>query len=140
MKIAGSHLCFEVDDYARALAFWAPLCSATGFDPLWGDGKTYAGFGNGRTMLAIGVASPRRVQRLPPTGNEFVVADHVGLHVTSRDDVDAVAAAMEEAGFPPLFPAREYPEFGPGFYAVTFCDPDNNVIEFSFRPPPAAAP
>jgi len=38
-----------------------------------------------------------------------------------------------EAGIEPLFGAKEYPEFGTGFYAVTFCDADNNVIEFGHR-------
>jgi hypothetical protein len=48
--------------------------------------------------------------------------------------------AMAKAGYVPLFPAQEYPEVGPGFYAVTYCDRDNNVIEFNHRvPPPAGA-
>ena len=72
-------------------------------------------------------------------GREFVVTDHVGFHPERREDVDAVAVAMEAAGFAPLFPAADYPEFGPGFHAVTFCDPDNNVIEFAWRPPAPAA-
>ncbi len=44
---------------------------------------------------------------------------------------------MTKAGIVPLFPAQECPEFGPGFYAVTYCDPDNNVIEFNHRAAPA---
>jgi hypothetical protein len=44
---------------------------------------------------------------------------------------------MATAGFTPLFPAKEYPEFSPDFYAVTFCDADNNVIEFGHSSPPA---
>jgi glyoxylase I family protein len=135
MKITGVHLCFEVRDFAVARRFWEPLCASLGFPPLWGDGQHFAGFGDGRTMLFVGESTPPRVQREAPTGQEFVVTDHVGLHVAAREDVDAVAADMAAAGFAPLFPAREYPEFGPGFYAVTFCDPDHNVIEFSWRPP-----
>jgi hypothetical protein len=34
----------------------------------------------------------------------------------------------------PLFPAQEYPEFGTGFYAVTYCDTDHNVIELGYHP------
>jgi len=32
-------------------------------------------------------------------------------------------------GFAPLFSPAEYPEFAKGYYAVSFCDPDNYVIE-----------
>jgi len=38
-----------------------------------------------------------------PTGEEFVVADHVGISIGRREDVDALAGAMREAGFTPLF-------------------------------------
>ena len=38
-----------------------------------------------------------------------------------------------------IFPAKEYPEFSPDFYAVTFCDADNNVIEFGHSSPPAGS-
>ena len=58
----------------------------------------------------------------------------ISFSVGRREDVDAIASAMSAAGVTPLFPAREYPEFAPGFYAVTFCDPDNNVIEFGHAP------
>jgi len=35
--------------------------------------------------------------------------------------------------YKPLFPAAALPEFGPGFYVVTYCDRDNNVLEFGYR-------
>jgi len=135
MQLSGLHVCFEVEDFGRSMAFWGPLCEVAGFKPAWGDGKVYAGFRNGSIVVSIGAMQPRRITRAAPTGQEFVVAEHVGFHATRREDVDAVAAHMAAAGFQPLFPAQEYPEFGPGFYAVTFCDPDNNVIEFAWRPP-----
>lgn len=140
MELTGIHVCFEVADFAAAMRFWEPLCAASGFGFLWGDGKAFAGFRNGSLTVFVGESPTRRVRRDAPTGQEFVVTDHVGFHAARREDVDAVAAAMESAGFPPLFPAKEYPEFGPGFYAVTFCDPDHNVVEFAWRPPaPPAA-
>ena len=92
------------------------------------------GWRNENIMLAIGTAKPRRVTRKRPTGQEFVVSDHLGLSVASRGDVDKIDKALKKAGFKPLFAAQEYPEFGPGFYAVTFRDADNNIIEFCTRP------
>jgi predicted lactoylglutathione lyase len=139
MELKTVHVCLEVENFKKAMGFWEPLLAASGFGPGWTDGATYSGFTNGPMTLFIGESSPRRVRKAPPTGEEFVVTDHVGFSVGRREDVDAVAAAMSKAGFAPLFPAREYAEFGPGFYAVAYCDPDNNVIEFGHRAAPAPA-
>lgn len=133
MEIKGIHVCMEVENFGEAMKFYGPLFAAGGFKKVWGDGKSYAGYGNGGYTLFIGATKPRRVTRRAPTGEELVVTDHVGFAVGQRRDVDAIDAAMRKAGFKPLFPAAELPEFGPGFYAVTYCDADNNVIEFSHR-------
>jgi predicted lactoylglutathione lyase len=136
MEVKAIHVCLEVADFQKAMAFYGPLMTAAGFTRGWSDEKSYAGFTNGAYTLFIGESKPRRVVRNPPTGKEFVVTDHVGFSLSRREDVDSIARAMHDAGVEPLFPAKEYPEFGPGFYAVTFCDADNNVIEFGHRAVP----
>jgi hypothetical protein len=133
MRIIATHICFEVADFKASMKFYGPLFKAGGFKKNFGDGKSYAGFHNGPYTLFIGATKPRRVVRKAPTGKEFVVTDHVGFHTGQRRDVYDIAAAMLKSGFKPLFPAQEYPEFGGGFHSVTFCDRDNNVIEFSHR-------
>ncbi len=138
MEIRAVHICFEVADFRRAMSFWTPLFAVAGFQKGWSDDKTYAGYSNGAYTLFLGESVSRRVSRQAPTGREFVVTDHVGFSTARREDVDAVASAMQQAGHQPLFPAQEYPEFGPGFYAVTFCDPDHNVVEFAHRSIPAS--
>jgi len=134
MEMMTVHVGFEVDDFEKAMVFWGPLLAVAGFARRYGDGISYAGYGNGATTLVVVASKQRRVVRQAPTGAEFAVADHIGFSVGRREDVDAIASAMSAAGVTPLFPAREYPEFAPGFYAVTFCDPDNNVIEFGHAP------
>jgi predicted lactoylglutathione lyase len=133
MELKAVHICFEVEDFEKAMTFWGPLFAAGDFAKGWSDDKSYAGYTNKTMTLFISESKPRRVRREAPTGKEFVVSDHVGFSLARREDVDAMAAAMRAAGIEPLFPAQEYPEFGPGFYAVTFCDSDNNVIEFAHR-------
>jgi predicted lactoylglutathione lyase len=59
-----------------------------------------------------------------------VIADHVALLLGGRNDVDIVVAVMKKSGIDPLFPPDEHPEFLPGYYSVSYCDPDNNVLEF----------
>lgn len=127
-----------MEDFKKALEFWGPLFAAAEFARGLSDDTSYAGYSNGTMTLFISESRPRRVRRAAPTGKEFVIADHVGFSLARREDVDAMTAAMQAVGVKPLFPAQEYPEFGPGFYAVTFCDPDNNVIEFAHRTIPAA--
>jgi predicted lactoylglutathione lyase len=130
MELKTLHICLEISNFSKSLEFYRPLLRATGFVEAWGDKSSYAGFKNGIITVVIGESKPRRVTRQAPTGEELAVSDHVGFSVGRREDVDAIAQAMAAAGFKPLFPAQEYPEFGHGFYAVTFCDSDNNVIEF----------
>ncbi|MCX5784402.1 MAG: hypothetical protein NTX59_01805 [Elusimicrobia bacterium] len=134
MKITATHICFEVSNFKTAMKFYGPLFKAAGFKKSFGDGKNYGGFSNGPFTLIIGAMKPRRVLRKAPTGREFVVADHVGFYTGKRQDVYTIEAVMLKAGFKPLFQAQEYAEFGGGFHGVTFCDRDNNVIEFSHRP------
>ena len=134
MEIKATHICFEVNSYQTAMNFYSTLLGAADFKKSWGDDKTYTGFVNGVFTVVIGATTPRRVTKEAPTGQEFVVTDHVGFYVPTTSDVDAIEGIMKKAGYAPLFPAKEYPEFGPGFYSVTFSDVDNNVIEFSTRP------
>jgi predicted lactoylglutathione lyase len=139
MQLRSVHICLEVSDFPRAMSFWGPVLAAGGFAKGWSDEKIYAGFTNGSMTLFFGESKPPRIIRGAPTGLEFVVTEHVGFAVARREDVNAIAAAMDSAGIKALFPASEYPEFGPGFYAVTYCDSDNNVIEFGHRAVPASA-
>jgi catechol 2,3-dioxygenase-like lactoylglutathione lyase family enzyme len=54
--------------------------------------------------------------------------DHFGFHVTSRADVDAIAARAREAGILVDEPAYAGPVVG---YFCTIRDPDGNLLEFS---------
>jgi len=134
MTITSIHVCFEVSDLSRAMAFYKPLFAAAGFERYMGDDTTYVGYKHGPFALVIGQEAKRRVTRLAPRGDEFVVTDHVGFSVKSVAEVEAIASAMQAANVKPLFPAQEYPEFGPGFFGVTFIDADNNVLEFGYSP------
>jgi catechol 2,3-dioxygenase-like lactoylglutathione lyase family enzyme len=134
MKLLATHICFEVENYSEAMHFYNALLGAAGFSKSWGDDISYTGFVNAPFTVVVGATKPRRVSKAGPTGDEFVVTDHVGFYVPTTQDVFDIEHAMKKAGYEPLFPAQEYAEFGKGFHAVTFCDADNNVIEFSARP------
>ncbi|HXX72709.1 MAG TPA: hypothetical protein VEI80_03370 [Candidatus Acidoferrales bacterium] len=65
-----------------------------------------------------------------PSEDEFVIAEHVALLLGSRSEVDTMAACMSKHGVNPFFPREEHPEFVPGYYSVSYIDPDNNILEF----------
>ena len=132
MKLKLDHISLEVKDFTKANKFYKALVKAAGLKRLMG-GKGWVGYGNREFQLFLGVPDKPRVKRAQPTGEEFVIMDHLAFTLGSRKEVDTLAAALIKAGFKPVFPAQEYPDFGPGFYAVTFCDPSNNVLEFNFR-------
>lgn len=132
MKIEVGHICIESANFARAMKFYKPLFRVLGFKRSMG-GPGWAGYRNGKLAVFVSENRPRRVVRRRPTGQEYVVADHIAFNLTSRRQVNLVARSLDKAGFKPLFPAQAYPEFGPDFYAASFCDPDNYVLEFSSR-------
>jgi len=128
-KVSVGHICLEVSDVQVAKAFYNPLFSELGFKLIL-DEKDGVGWGNQDFAIFIAKPENRRVNRKRPTGDEFVVADHTALLLESRSWVDAVAAFMKKEGISPLFAPEEHPDFVPDYYSVSFCDPDNNVIEF----------
>jgi hypothetical protein len=77
-----------------------------------------------------------RVKREAPTGEEFVVIDHLAILVQNKKAVYDIESEMKKNGFTALFPCEEHPQFEPGYYAVSFCDPDNYVIEIYTRTKP----
>lgn len=77
---------------------------------------------------------PPRIKRSAPSGEEFVVSDHLAIFVDNEEIVDNIARDMENSGFTFLFPPDECPEHKPEYYAVSFCDPDNYVLEVYTEP------
>ena len=54
---------------------------------------------------------------------------HLALAAPSRDAVDAVFAAAQEAGAEILHEPREWPEYHPGYYGVFLRDLDGHNVE-----------
>jgi catechol 2,3-dioxygenase-like lactoylglutathione lyase family enzyme len=54
---------------------------------------------------------------------------HLALTAPSREVVDEVYAAAQEAGAEILHEPGQHPEYHPGYYGVFFRDPDGNNVE-----------
>ncbi|MEN3016869.1 MAG: VOC family protein [Candidatus Methanosuratincola petrocarbonis] len=122
------HLGIEVSNVAASRKFYDALLGSLGFR-LIGESERHAGYSDGSTQIWIAESAPRRVLRLPPSGEEEVVSEHIAFLVGDRGSVDRVSSVMERKGFSPLFPPEAHPEFSEGYYAASFEDPDHCVIE-----------
>jgi catechol 2,3-dioxygenase-like lactoylglutathione lyase family enzyme len=126
------HIGVEVSSLKRSRRFYDVLLGALGFKVIM-DSEDGVGFSNDCFSVWVGQVVKPRVKRLAPSGEEFVIADHLAILVESKAAVDAVEGKMKKAGFEALFPCEEHPEFEPGYYAVSFVDPDNYVVEVYHR-------
>ncbi len=127
------HVGIEVSNMNRSKKFYKTLLEGLGFSIIM-DEEDGAGFSNQNFQVWLGSSQKPRVKRDRPTGEEFVVADHLAILVPEKKNVDAVEKIMMKNGFKALFPCEEHPEFEQGYYAVSYCDPDNYVIEIYTRP------
>lgn len=129
------HVGIEVSNLGNSKRFYMALFGGLGFKTIM-DTEDGVGFSNQNFQVWIGESLKPRVKREAPTGEEFVVADHLAILVQNKATVDAIEKEMKKNGFKALFPCEEHPQFKPGYYAVSFCDPDNYVIEIYTRPKP----
>ena len=126
------HVGIEVANLRRSKKFYNTLFGGLGFKVMM-DSKDGLAFTNQNFSVWIGELPTRRVERKAPTGEEFVVADHLAIKVPDKKTVYGIEKEMTRNGFEALFPCEEHSQFEPGYHAVSFCDPDNYVIEIYCR-------
>ncbi|MDD1775792.1 MAG: hypothetical protein LUP94_00390 [Candidatus Methanomethylicus sp.] len=131
-KAVIGHVGIEVSKLSISKKFYKILLGAIGFKTIM-ENEEGIGFSNQSFQVWISELPAPRVLRRPPTGEEFVIADHLAILVQDKGLVEAVEMEMAKEGYKPLFPCEEHPEFEQGYYAVSFCDPDNYVLEIYTR-------
>lgn len=129
------HVGIEVSSLSESKKFYKTLLDGLGFKIIM---ETQEGIGFSNENFQVWVSQPPepRIKRKAPTGEEFVIADHLAILVSDRKKVDIAEKEMAKKGFKALFPCEEHPQFEPGYYAVSFCDPDNYIIEIYNRSEP----
>ncbi|HEY4674819.1 MAG TPA: VOC family protein [Candidatus Bathyarchaeia archaeon] len=132
-QVTIGHVGIEVSNLSNSKKFYKTLFGGLGFKVIM-DTDDGVAFSNENFQVWVGELQKPRVKRKAPTGEEFVVADHLAILVQDKGTVDAIERTMKNNGFEALFPCEEHPEFEPGYYAISFCDPDNYVIEVYKRP------
>lgn len=133
------HLDLTVSDPVVARPLYELFLGHCGFT-LKNAGDDWAGFGFGNkrypciTLLrAKGQNAGRGHDRYSPG------LHHLAMRARSRADVDALYAKLVSFGATVLDAPAEYPDYGAGYYAVFFADPDGLKLEYVFTPPEAEA-
>ncbi|MCJ7423160.1 VOC family protein [Candidatus Bathyarchaeota archaeon] len=130
------HVGIEVLSLDSSRKFYNALLGGLGLKIIM-DTEDGVGFTNQNFSVWVGELREPRVKRKAPTGEEFVVADHLAILVQDKKAVYDIEREMKKNGFKALFPCEEHPQFEPGYYAVSFCDPDNYVVEVYARQKPS---
>ncbi|MBT0158927.1 hypothetical protein G4O51_02965 [Candidatus Bathyarchaeota archaeon A05DMB-2] len=129
------HVGIEVSNLSKSKEFYRVLLNSLGFAVVMETEEAF-GLSNGNFQIWLSPPQEPRIKRKAPTGEEFIVADHLAVLVRDKESVNNIEREMKKRGFDPLFPCEEHPQFEPGYYAVSFCDPDNYVIEIYTRSEP----
>ncbi len=126
MQVLGvEHIDLSVSNLEASRAFYDRLLPALGFRRV--EHPTYLAWSNGH--LAIGLREATSGARAP-VDRYRPGLHHLALRAATRADVDGLFAFLEAEGTRVLDPPAEYPEYGDGYYAVFFEDPDGMKLEY----------
>jgi len=126
------HLVIRVKEFERSQAFYDTVLGFLGFKRKYTMGKT-AGWSNGRTLFWIGEADAEGKRHPHRIGN--IGFHHYAFELSSRRDVDNLYALLQKHDVKVVDPPADYPEYGEGYYAVFFLDPDGLKLEgMVFKP------
>src|SRR5262249_44612776 len=120
------HIYVAVADLDRSIAFYDPVMRLLGFRrgnfPIAGERHVH--YFNRETQYTLRPARPGTAPH-DPYGPGL---HHLCFRGATREDVDAIAAALGALGVGASAPAL-YPEYAPDYYATFFTDPDGLRLE-----------
>jgi catechol 2,3-dioxygenase-like lactoylglutathione lyase family enzyme len=131
------HLVIRVSDAAKSKDFYNNVLGFLGFKLKYEYGD-HAGWSNGKTLLWIGEADAEGKKHPHRIGN--IGFHHYAFELSKRKDVDDLYAFLKRNGVTVVDPPADYPEYGEGYYAVFFLDPDGLKLEGMVFEPPKKKP
>ena len=126
-----AHVIFRVNRIEQCIAFYDQLMPFLGLqavDPRSDDFVYYVG---GRTALAIRRADPEHIG----TAHVETAAgiDHLCFRARRREDVDALYSFLQDIGADIVRAPEEGP-WAPGYYSLSFRDPEGIRLELNHVP------
>ena len=120
------HVTIGVSDFARSAAFYDAALAPLGIGRLWGDGATFAGYGEAGVRPYFWIGAKPAVT----TGS------HVAFVASERAVVDAFHRVALTAGGTDNGAPGLRPHYAPDYYGAFVLDPDGHNIEAVCRSAP----
>jgi catechol 2,3-dioxygenase-like lactoylglutathione lyase family enzyme len=120
------HLAIRVSDLARSREFYDRLLGFLGFVREWEFGDV-VGWNNWETMIWITQADAEGAKHPHRTGD--IGFHHYAFELENAAQVDDLYAFLLGEGVEIVDPPAAYPDYGDGYYAVFFLDPDGLKLE-----------
>jgi catechol 2,3-dioxygenase-like lactoylglutathione lyase family enzyme len=131
------HLVIRVSNFARSKRFYDAVLGCLGFKLKY-DYAGHAGWSNGKTLFWIGEADAEGKKHPHRAGN--IGFHHYAFELSRRRDVDELYELLKSKRVRVVDPPADYPDYGAGYYAVYFLDPDGLKLEGMYFPPTRAKP
>jgi catechol 2,3-dioxygenase-like lactoylglutathione lyase family enzyme len=127
IKVLGiDHLALCVGDMKRSKAFYDKVLGVMGFERQW-EFDEVVGWNNGETMFWISRADKQGRRHKHRTGN--IGFHHYAFELDAREQVDALYDFLLAEKVDVVDAPAAYPDYGEGYYAVYFLDPDGLKLE-----------
>lgn len=124
------HIDLSVSDLDRSVAFYDAVLTELGFKKVSENGTVdWRG-----SDMEIGVRAAETLGDPAPYDRYRVGLHHLAFRAESRAAVDRFHDFLTQHGFDVLDAPTDYPEYGQGYYAVFFADPDGIKLEVVYRP------
>ena len=126
------HLVIRVSSFEASKRFYGKVLRFLGFELKY-EYEGAAGWSNKKTMFWIGQADKEGKKHPHRIGN--IGFHHYAFELSKRKDVDDLHAFLKKNDVEIVDPPADYPDYGDGYYAVFFLDPDGLKLEgMVFRP------
>jgi glyoxylase I family protein len=124
------HIDLTVNDVARSRSFYDKVLGELGFRKH--EDENYINWSNAQMTIAIRAASD--TNQRAQFDRYRVGLHHLALRARSRADIDAFHNFLMREKIAVLDAPAEYPQYGQGYYAVFFADPDGMKLELVHYP------
>ena len=135
MRGGVNHIDLTVKDTSRSRPFYEAVLGFMGYHlTVTRDG--YCDFDlKGQRFCSIGLRSEKGPNAGRSHDRYTPGMHHLAFDAESREDVDALHALLVKIGAQVLDAPADYPQYGSGYYAVFFADPDGLKLEYVFYKP-----
>jgi catechol 2,3-dioxygenase-like lactoylglutathione lyase family enzyme len=132
MEINGvAHVVLRVNRIERCIAFYDQLMPFLGLEAVQPRSHDFVYYVGGRTALALRRPDPEHVDHAHLETAPGI--DHLCFRARRREDVDALYSFLQDMGADIVRAPEEGP-WAPGYYSVSFRDPEGIRLELNHVP------